>query len=273
MKKFDKFERFTNYISNCYPKGERPAWEYCKFDANGFDRWAWPLISEITTFWWMYYEIYPHDFLVEQAKHIKSPFHKEWVEYCIDRQPYLIRHHNEDFQKDLEILAEDLNLDYNLVFNMLKSGMPYITLGTYFKFAYDNWNSPKLDFFYLLLILWFNGDPDLPESGPIPKYNLNLNEEMWEFQRKYLNWFIENAPEPLKDGCTKVLFDAFKKINSFNIYEVKFSLSYDKVFLGGKLPKEGDFFISWDKVDFYDVFFTSFIPSFPMEVWDTPHLE
>ena len=75
--------------------------------------------------------------------------------------------------------------------------------------------------------------------------------------------FLSIAPKDKKDVLLPKLYESLQQINQSGLFEAKLSLSYDKVLYGEGKPLTGSFFLRWDKVDFYNGFYTLKHPDMP----------
>lgn len=62
-----------------------------------------------------------------------------------------------------------LALPYTNLLEVFKPYMPFFTREDYFKFAYDNVNSPVYRHFWILLILFYENDYPIDQSNHYPR--------------------------------------------------------------------------------------------------------
>lgn len=271
MKEFDNFDRFKKYITdissrivrskNSQPL--RPDWKVNRYLPSGGFSIGIHEDFAIQFFYSFYCYDFSIEFLKSQAKLITDPLLKDWVDYCIDVIPDNIKYQNEIFEGQLIEWADRLGMSFETLQGIFSSYLPFITNYGYFRFAYNNLNSPQGKYFFVLLLMWLDGDNQMPESTD-PGYNeKEAKEEVLEIQRTICESFVKQAPFAIKEEALLFLFDAFARINKLGIFEHKFSLSYDKVLYGGTKPLNGTFFVSWDNVSFHDGFYFIYHPSFP----------
>ena len=102
-----------------------------------------------------YIKQYGHDFVKENALTLENKTAKAWVLYALEKYGELISISNKTFEEEIENLQRQLNVvDVNLM-DVVKKYMPFLTNRNVFKFALEHMDSPELNYFYILLIAWY----------------------------------------------------------------------------------------------------------------------
>ena len=84
---------------------------------------------------------------------------KVWANYAISRIPSVLKYANETFEEKLEDLLCRLKHPQSVfITDIFKRYMPFITCGDYYRFAFDNIDSPLYRYFYILLMLMYEDD-------------------------------------------------------------------------------------------------------------------
>lgn len=245
-----------------------------------------------------YIRKYGEDFIREQSRRLKNKIAKEWILYALDKYHYILEDRNNDFLNEIEDLIDRLGITSPNIIDIFKSHMPYLFNVNIFKFAYDNIDSPNFNYFYLLLIWFYEGD--YPIKPHLHKYqtcknkdkckrandckirNINKNlclydeerygkdysftQELTDFQKEIVINFLHFAPQEIKNKALVKLYESFKQINQTNIFEEKLSLSFDKFLCNKENPLTGDFYIPWSKVEFYNKFYLISHPNVPSNI-------
>lgn len=234
-----------------------------------------------------YIRKYGEDFIREQSRRLKNKIAKEWILYTLDKYHYILEDRNNDFLNEIEDLIDRLGITPPNVIEIFRNHMPYLFNVDIYKFAYDNIDSPNFDYFFILLI-WFY-ESDYPSKPHLRKYqtcknkdkckrvndckikNINKNvclydeeiygkdysftKELTDFQKEITLNFLSNAAAEIKEKALIKLFESFKQINQTNIFEEKLSLSFNKIICRKENPLTGDFYIPWNNVDFYNEYY------------------
>ena len=314
MKEFDNFNLLKSIKEiqkgiNPYDKS-KPDSPDCKFnDLSNLDicpctirkgkfEISWYNYNMVLTIYNTYIRRYGEDFIREYTEKMKGRATKAWVLYALNKYPALVEDKNNDTIDELEELLDKLHITDQNVIETFKTHMPFLSEFDVFRFAYDNINSPKLEFFYLLLIWLYENDyptkPHLREyqtckSKDECKYatdckikNINKNtclydeklygkdysftQELTDFQKGVITKFLYYAPQEIKEKALIKLYESFKQINQTNIFENKLSLSYEKVLCNKDNPLTGNFYITWNKVEFYNGFYLISHPNVPSNI-------
>lgn len=255
---------------------------------------SWYNYNMVSMIYRIYIRRYGEDFIKEQARRIKNKTVRAWIFYALKKYPDVIEDLNDMAEEGLEDVLDRLHItDLNII-DTFKSYMPFLYESDVYKFAYDNIDSPNFDYFYILLI-WFYED-DYPRKPRFRKYetcknkdkckhvndciNKNIclyDEERYgkdysftqnliDFQKEIVLKFLHIAPENIKHKVLIKLHESFKQINQTNIFEEKLSLSYDKILCKKENPLTGEFYLPWSRVEFYNGFYLLTHPNVPSNI-------
>lgn len=255
---------------------------------------SWYNYNMVSMIYDTYIRKYGEDFIKEQALRIKNKTIEAWIFYALNKYPDVIKDLNDLAEEGLEDVLDRLHIkDLNII-DTFKSYMPFLNESDVYKFAYDNIDSPNFDYFYLLLI-WFYED-DYPRKPRFRKYEtcknkdkckhvndcINKNiclydeerygkdysftQDLIDFQKEIVLKFLHIAPENIKHKVLIKLHESFKQINQTNIFEEKLSLSYDKILCKKENPLTGKFYLPWSRVEFYNGFYLLTHPNVPSNI-------
>lgn len=199
--------------------------------------------------------------LKEKVNRWSNSIAKAWALYAFDRFPAVVKYGNEEFGDEMQCIASRVGLPYSHVIEAFRPFMPFLTETDAYRFAYENIDSPLFRYFYLLLIYFL--EDDYPDPTPIFPESEELEKDRVDFQRKLTKSFLDKAPQELKAKALPKLYEAFGMMNRSGFFQTKLSLSYDKVLYGEGKPLTGNFYLRWDKVDFYDGFYMVHHPDVP----------
>lgn len=239
-----------------------------------------------------YIRKFGHDFVKEQALNLNDKTVTTWLLYTLDKYKYIVDIENEEFECRLEELQERLGIMNKSLIDVFRKYMPFITGRDIYRFAFDNIDSPNFDYFYLLLILFYEDEYPNDASKIFPKnysccsYNdksgrdkpcpfsekcknenicvafeskygkdYDFVQEFNDFQKEIIVKFLRFAPKKIKDKALVKLYESFKQINQTNLFEEKLSLSLDKFLCNKDNPLTGEFYLPWSKVEFYNGFY------------------
>ena len=251
----------------------------------------------VQLFYTLYIKKYGIKFVVQKANGIKNEYAKTWADFALSRVPAVIRYLNEEFDEQIEDILSRLKIrkeTANEITELFNKYKPFVSYNDYYKFAFDNLDSPLYRYFYILLIVLYdfdyptNSERQWPQnytqckaketcsekqkckSNPICRHfenlfgrDYNFTEEMNEFQKELTQKFIEAAPLDKKELALSRLYESLQQINQSGLYQDKLSLSYNKVLYSEGAPLTGTFFISWNKVQFFDGFYIVKHPNMP----------
>ena len=248
----------------------------------------------VELFYDIYVRVFGSAFIQNKIDALKNETARKWANYAMNRIPAVIKYENEEFVDRLEDLQNRLALPYTNLLEIFKPYMPFFTRKDYFKFAYENVDSPVFRHFWILLILLYENDYPIDQSKRYPRNfsscekretckerrkcetsnrcwyfetcigeDYDFAKEMLDFQKEMTLSFLSIAPKDKKDVLLTKLYESLQQINQSGLFEAKLSLSYDKVLYGKGKPLIGNFFLRWDKVDFYNGFYTVQHPDVP----------
>lgn len=251
-----------------------------------------------------YVRVFGSDFIQERIDALENETAKMWAKYAMSRIPAVIQYENDEFESDLDALLCRLNLPYTNLLEVFRPYMPFFTDKDYFRFAYKNIDSPLYRHFWLLLILLYEDDYPTDKSKHYPQSystceeratckegekcklcsrcwyfetlnggNYDFANEMLDFQKDMTLSFLSTAPKNKKEVLLVKFYESLQQINQSGLFEAKFSLSYDKVLYGEKKPLTGRFFLRWDKVNFFNGFYTIKHPDIPFNKAPTYRIE
>lgn len=252
-------------------------------------------ILMVQAFYTLYVKRFGEELVAQKASYIKNECAKAWAEFALDRIPALIRYLNEYFDDEMEDILSRLKIrdeTANEIIDLFNKYKPFASNGDYYKFAFDNLESPAYRYFYILLIemydydyptnserAWFYGQCSKGGSCSrrsdcgkckrntdferIYGKDYNFADEVNEFQKELTQKFLAVAPSCKKEIALVKLFESFQQINLSGLYEGKLSLSYNKILYNEGLPLTGTFFLSWNKVQFFDGFYIVKHPDVP----------
>ena len=245
-------------------------------DLGNLDYYNYVIKSDILTISWYNYNVveriyityireFGEDFIREEAKKLRSKTAKAWILYALDKYQDIVVHRNKKFESDLQALLDRLRIKTPNLIDLFRNYMPFITNIDIYKFAYDNIDSPNFEYFYILLILWY--ESEYPTYFPnVYTQKNNFIQEIYNFQNEITLNIISNAPVEIRGKILVKLHESFKQINQTNIFEDKLNLSYDKILYNKENPLTGDFYIPWSKVEFYNKFYLISHPNVPSNI-------
>lgn len=251
-------------------------------------------LNFVELFYDKYVRVFGAAFIQKKIYALENETARRWANYAMNRIPAVIKYENEEFAHSLEDLRSRLALPYTNLLEVFKPFMPFFTKEDYFKFAYDNVNSPMFRHFWILLILFYENDYPIDQSNRYPQNfrscekretckerrkceksnrcryfeasfgkDYDFAKVMLDFQKKMTLSFLSIAPKNKRDVLLTKLYESFQQINQSGLFEAKLSLSYDKVLYGEGKPLTGRFFLRWDTVDFFNGFYTVKHPDVP----------
>lgn len=201
------------------------------------------------------------DMLKKEVSQWSDPVAKTWALYAFDRFTAVVRYDNENFESEMQDITSRVGLPYSHVTAVFKPYMPFITSADAFRYAYENIDTHLFCYFYLLLIYFF--EDDFPDPSPGFPESDELAKDRIDYQRGITESFLDLAPQYIRVKALPKLYEAFAMINKAGVFKTKLNLSYDKVLYGEGKPLTGEFYLRWDKVDFYDGFYMVRHPDVP----------
>lgn len=249
----------------------------------------------VELFYDRYVRVFGSAFIQKKIDALDNEVARRWANYAMNRIPAVIKYENDEFANSLEDLLCRLDLPFTYLLEVFKPYMPFFTNKDYFKFAYDKVDSPLYRHFWILLILFYENDYPTDETKHYPQSyrtceeretckerekckfckrcwyfearngkDYDLAKEMLDFQKEMTLSFLSTAPKNKKDVLLVKFYESLQQINQSGLFEAKLSLSYDKVLYGEGKPLTGCFFLCWDKVNFFDGFYTIKHPDVPL---------
>ena len=302
MNAFDNFRKLLNvdFIKNEILPEDTTTNEKKNPTINFYNRFSISMYNyyAVTYIYSTYIRPYGHDFIQEKATRTKNKKIKYWVLYALSKYQSIIEDENNSFESELYDLTHRLGIPTNLNFiEIFQNHMPFFNNYDIFKFAYDNFDSPLFEYFYLLIIIHYQDKfpedifkrlnyqtccrKDKCEKSEkcriknISKNtclyqeltygeDYNFSQEFTNFQDNIVSDFIHTIPNEIKIKALTKLQDAFQQINQTNILDKKLTISFEKFLYKKDNPLTGEFFITWDKVDFYDGFYLIRHPNVPL---------
>lgn len=294
MEAIGRFDNFKWLLSHRVVKeNKQPDETVLMFNEHGAFVVGIEEIYFVESFYANYVRVFGSSFIQSKLDALENETAKQWANYAISRIPDVIKYEDAEFEERLEELSDKLELPAPHLLEVFKPYMPFITFGDYYKFAIDKVDSPLYRYFYVLLILMY--EDDFPENATI-KYpftyancplkkctarekcqsskscyrlemqygkNYDFARELNEFQKEKTLDFLLAVPQKIKEKMLVKLYESLQQVNQSGFFAAKLSLSYDKVLYGGKKPLTGNFFLRWDKVNFFNGFYTVRHPDVP----------
>lgn len=283
---FDKF-RWLLSLSEV-KKGILPDENTLQYTDYGFSV-GMPEVYIVEIFYSRYIRVFGRQYIESQLQVLSADeVAKTWAKFALNCYPAVVKYDNQEFQERLEDLQRRVHsLSHtNLALVSFKHYMPFISSDDIFRYALDHLNSPLFKYFYLLLILWYEEDYPIDKSLYYPRnytqckqrhqcrykdkcklertclefmlaYGTDYDypKELQAFQKKITLSFLSVVPMDLKEKALSKLYESFHQINQTNLFSSRLCLSFEKTMYENDFPLTGTFFISWDKVEFYDGFY------------------
>ena len=261
-------------------------------------RISWYNYFMVLTIYNKYIRWHGEDFIKENARRVYNKTVKSWIYYALKKYPYIVEDVNNNIEFGLQELLDRLGIDNLDIIDTFKNYMPFISEYDVYNFAYNCIDSPQYDYFYLLLI-WFY-ENEFPIKPRLRKYqtcnnkdkckraidckikNLNINtclydevaygkdynfaQKFTDFQNGITDKFLLFAPQEIKYKALVKLYESFEQINNTNIFKEKLSLSLDKFLCNKDNPLTGNFYIPWNMVEFYNGFYLISHPNVPSNI-------
>lgn len=283
MKEFDDFK----WLLACPEVKEKqlPTEGLLK-DLSCFSNSDFRYINFVKLFYSIYIRPFGESFILEKLKIINNKYAKAWAKLAIDSLAIITAYSNEAFAEQLEEIQEQLGLKHIDLLSYFRPYMPFFTTYELFRFGFENLGTTLFNYFYILLITWYDDDFPMDMANWHPKdfqsclklinckyasicqkrprcYLLDVEDgnghaidsEVLEFQYEIVDQYLYHAPKECAGKAIAKLFEAFKQINESGYYRQKLSVSYEQVLSCKGAPTSGDYFIPWNKVDFYNGFF------------------
>lgn len=293
MQEFDNFNWLCS--SEVVKENKLPDESVLTYKENGGFSIGLKEFYFVGLFYSIYVREFGYDFLCCKINTLRNETAKVWANYAISRIPSVLKYANETFEEKLEDLLCRLKHPQSVfITDIFKRYMPFITCGDYYRFAFDNIDSPLYRYFYILLMLMYEDDYPIDATIQYPHnyydctkietcksvdkcrlcskcYYLetvygkdyDFAKEMADFQKELTLDFLSAAPEEQKGKALVKLYESIQQINQTEMFDTKLSLSYDKVLYGEGKPMTGSFFLRWDNVDFFNGFYTVQHPNVP----------
>lgn len=288
MKSFDNFQWLSSLkdVENgMFPYDDSSG----KYVCNFYDKLTINILNYdvVRSFYNKYIRKFGHNFIAEKASCLNSTIVKRCVMYALEKYKDVVEIENARFESDLEDVRSRLNIEGVDLMDVFEKYLPFIHDRDIYRFAYDNIDSPQFDYFYLLLI-WFY-EHDYPVKPLLREYqtckskdeckhavdckirnvdkciclydedlygkDYSFIQELNDFQKEIIVKFLHFAPKKIKDKALVKLYESFKQINQTNLFEEKLSLSFDKFLCNKDNPLTGEFYLPWSKVEFYNGFY------------------
>lgn len=290
-----RFDNFKWLLSHRVVKeNKQPDENTLMFNEHGAFSVGIEEIYFVESFYANYVRIFGSSFIQSKMSTLENETAKQWANYAISRIPDVIKYENAEFEEHLIELSDKLELPASHLLEVFKPYMPFITFGDYYKFAIDKVDSPMYRYFYVLLILMYEYDYPTDDTILYPYtyatcpqkdtckekdkcqpcrrcYYLEFRNgkdydfarELNDFQKEKTLDFLSVVPHKIKEKMLVKLYESLQQVNQSGFFAAKLCLSYDKVLYGGKKPLTGGFFLRWDKVDFFNGFYTVRHPDVP----------
>lgn len=295
MEAIGRFDNFKWLLSHRVVKeNKQPDENVLMFNEHGAFVVGIEEIYFVESFYANYVRVFGSSFIQSKLDALEDETAKRWANYAISRIPDVIKYENAEFEERLEELSDKLELPAPHLLEVFKPYMPFITYGDYYKFAIDKVDSPLYRYFYVLLILMYEDDyptddtvlypytyTTCPQKDTCKEKNkcqpcrrcyylelrngkdYNFAKELSEFQKEITLDFLSAVPQEIKEKMLVKLYESLQQVNQSGFFAAKLSLSYDKVLYEGKKSLTGNFFLRWDKVDFFNGFYTVRHPDVP----------
>lgn len=182
--------------------------------------------------------------------------HRDWAEFAIGQ---LEKSSYPNKYGLLEITTEIIS-----TYNLPKSVVEYLfsEFGFFKAKQFDNdriytHNKEEITRFIVLSFLQYC-NTTLSITNPATKKN-----DIIDFQQKIFNTILSNEPVENRVETLQIILSIFERFNQLNIFTEKFSLSFEKILYDKGRPLDGEIFLSWNRVEFYNGFYLIYHPSFP----------
>ena len=202
-----------------------------------------------------FYSLYVRKYSIECIKNniieIKDDKLRRWTEYFIEHAGDIKRIADYEFDCELVDIADALNISYTLLDLMFSPYKPFITNKDYLEFGVKNLENENFKYFYILLIAYLKDNIDV------------VDEDILEKQRNIVEIFLRYVEKGKKGIALNKIFDAFGQVNATGYLGANLSLSFNKVLYNGDVPLNGELFISWQNVRFFDGYYLIYHPKYP----------
>lgn len=282
-RKFDDFQSVLYSLNFC--KKKFPDWDFSipkrnlLFDSIGTKRDKWDKYV-FYSFYNSYCFDFHIDFLSEQSSEIDNLILKEWVNFCITQVTKFHDHYTQNFDTDLIGWGSVFGLSPEIFYEKYSSEPDYFYVCQYkfleflSKILFDTNSELFITLLFVYQEMYYIDALSALEFGIKTDSD---KEEILRTQQHIIINILQFLPEQEKEKGLLQLINWFSKINSFKVFKAPFYLSLDLILYREKVPLEGELFLSWDKVDFYNGFYLLYHPSFldgdlahrPFKVIDT----
>lgn len=200
----------------------------------------------------IFYSLYIRPYGFENVKkeicNIIDSKERKWAEYFLKQANDIKIIADHDFESGLCEIAESLNISYELLDSIFEPYKPFLLFKDYIEFGVANFSNDKYNYFYILLLIYIN--------------QYLLDDEYLEMQKEIIDVFIKcNDNIGLQIDKLVATFD---QINKTSFLDKKLSLSYNMLLYNdGCTPLNGDIFIPWTNVVFWDGYYFIYHPTFP----------
>lgn len=222
------------------------------------DEYGFGVLMASKIFYSLYIRPYGFENVKKEICNIIDSIERKWAEYFLKQANDIKIVADKDFESDLCEVAEFLNIPYELLDSIFEPYKPFLFLKDYIEFGVANFSNDNYNYFYILILiyiknqyLWDNGDDEEDD------------DEYLEIQKEIIDVFIKYKNEKVSFQIDR-LFTTFDQINKTSFLDKKFFLSYNKVLYNdGEIPLDGDIFVPWTNVVFWDGYYFIYHPSFP----------
>lgn len=212
------------------------------------DKYGLGVLMASKIFYSLYIRPYGFENVKKEICNIIDSKERKWAEYFLKQANDIKIIADHDFESGLCEIAEFLNISYELLDSIFEPYKPFLLFKDYMEFGIANISNDKYNYFYILLLIYIN--------------QYLLDDEYLEMQKEIIDVFIK-CNENIGLHIDK-LFATFDQINKTSFLDKKLSLSYNKVLYNdGEIPLDGDIFVPWTNVVFWDGYYFIYHPSFP----------
>lgn len=214
------------------------------------DEYGFELLMVCKIFYTLYIHPYGIENVIKEISNITDSTEREWATYLIEQADDIKIIADKDFESDLYVISENLNVSYEQLNSLFVPYRPFLLLKDYIEFGISNLLEDNYKYFYILLLIYI-------------KNQYLLEDEYLRIQKEIVDIFVKYKEDKQYLQIDK-LFKTFGQINQSKLLDHDLSLSLNKILYNDKFPPlNGDIFISWINVIFWDGYYFIYHPAFP----------
>lgn len=216
----------------------------------------------------MFYNLYSSRFskpyLCAAARNLSNPTHREWIEYCIDATNEWSEDQKEIFLDGLEFWCTTLGLPFPK-YKMVLTAEPFpITLELMNELALKNLENYSYVKYFSIMLLILRDISCWDNTINIDGCDCESDEDIIDRQRRIIHSLTSQTDKINKPKARLFLLWVFDYLNSLKHFTKKFPIPANFHSSSYKFQKRGFFLLPWDKVKFYDGYYTIPHPNYPL---------